>query len=373
MSGASVLRRTVIALLLSLALGFAGLYLVVGEAVFRPETYRVRNPGVPVMVLIVVAFLAKWVLPAMRIGLLCRGQKIPILYRSALFVHLVVMFVAALAPQNTGFGPATVAALKRLGVPVGRGIGVAVQVFLLDLVFFAWAVPLSVGYLDLSNTLELPAGARVVAFATACLAILVAVVLSRRPQLVVGLILAVARWRLMARFASRLRRVARDYYGSALDFLRMPASYWLALHLATAASWLGGFVLLWALMRLYGFEFGLLATLAILSSVTLIAHVFPTPGGSGFVEAAVGFGIGANPGGGAAAALLVWRLASFYVVFLLGPLAGWLLYLSRPVAATGEASPASGKGKPFESPPRDPQNREASRTGCGKDRRGGLV
>jgi uncharacterized protein (TIRG00374 family) len=338
-----VVRRTVIALLLSLALGFAGLYLVGGDAVFRPETYRVQNVSVPVVVLIVAAFLAKWVSPAARIGLLCRGQKIPVPYRSALLVHLIAMFVAALAPQNTGFGPATVAALRRLGVPVGRGIGVAVQVFLLDLVFFAWAVPASMGYLDLSNTLELPRSAGVVAFAAACPGILIAVVLSRRPQLVVGLILAVARWRLMARFASRLRKVARDYYGSARAFLRMPTSYWIALHLATAANWFGGFVLLWALMRLYGVEFGLLATLAILTSITLVSHFVPTPGGSGFVEAAVGFGIGANPGGGAAAALLVWRLASFYVIFLLGPLAGWLLYMSRPVAA----SPARGKRKPL--------------------------
>jgi uncharacterized protein (TIRG00374 family) len=346
----AVLRRTVIALLLSLALGFAGLYLVLGDAVFRPETYRAQNVSVPVVVLIVVAFLAKWLLPAVRVGLLCRGQKIPVLYRSALLVHLVAMFVAALAPQNTGFGPATVAALRRLGVPVGRGIGVAVQIFVLDLVFFAWAVPASIGYLDLSNMLELPPGATVAAFVAACLAILIAVVLSRRPQLVAGLILAVARWQLMARFASRLRKIARDYYGSTRAFLSMPASYWITLHLVTAASWFGGFVLLWALMRLYGVEFGLLATLAILSSLTLVSHFVPTPGGSGFVEAAVGLSIGANPGGGAAA-LLVWRLASFYVIFLLGPLAGWLLYLSRPVAATrepaGDASSARTRRRPL--------------------------
>jgi uncharacterized membrane protein YbhN (UPF0104 family) len=86
-------------------------------------------------------------------------------------------------------------------------------------------------------------------------------------------------------------------------------------------------------------EVGLLATLALLSSITLVSHVVPTPGASGFVEAAVGLSVGA--GGGAAAALLIWRLASFYVIFLLGPPAGWLLYLSRPVA--GDASAAHGR------------------------------
>ena len=318
-----MLKRTVIALLLSLALGFAGLYLTLGEAVFRPETYRAQNLGVPLVVSIVIAFLAKWFAPAVRISFLCRGQEIPLRYRSAVLVHLVAMFVAALAPQNTGFAPATVAALSRLGVSVGRGIGVAVQILVLDLIFFAWAVPLGVGYLVYSDALELPPGAGALALAAGCLAVVAAAALSRRPQLVVGLIFAVARWRFMARFASRLRRVARDYYRSARDFLKMPASYWLALHLATAAGWLGGFVLFWLLLRLYGVETGLLVTLATLSGITLVSHVVPTPGGSGFVEAAVGLSVGSR----AAAALLVWRLASYYVVFLLGPPAGWLLYV----------------------------------------------
>ncbi len=323
-----MLKRTAIALVLSLAFGFAGLYLVVGEAVFRPGIYRAQNLGVPLMVLIVVAFLAKWFSPAVRVGLLCRGQKIPVTYRSTVLVHLVAMFVAALAPQNTGYAPATVAALSRLGVPIGRGIGVAVQVLILDLIFFAWAVPASIGYLVYSDALELPPGAKVVAFATGCLAIVVAATLSLRPQLVVGLIFGVARWRLMARFASRLRKIARDYYRSARAFLKMPSCYWLTLHLATTAGWFGGFLLLWLLLKLYGVDAGLLATLANLNSITVVAHIFPTPGGSGFMEVAVGLSVGAG-GRNVAAALLIWRLAGYHVIFLLGPLAGWLL-LSKP-------------------------------------------
>jgi uncharacterized protein (TIRG00374 family) len=340
-----VLKRTVIVLGLSLALGFAGLYLVFGEAVFRPGTYRVQNPSVPVVVLIVIAFLAKWFSPAVRIGLLCRGQKIPILYRSALLVYLTSMFVAALTPNNTAVGPATAASLSRLGVPLGRGIGVAVQVLVLDLVFFAWAVPLSIGYLVYSDTLELPPGTRVVAFVAGCLAIVAAAALSRRPQLVVSLIFAIARWPFLSRFAFQLRKIARDYYRSARAFLEMPASYWLKLHLATVANWFSGFVLLWLLLELYGVQAGLLATLAILSSITLVSHFVPTPGAAGFMEAAVGLSIGANPGApNVAASLLIWRLASFYVIFFLGPPAGWLLYLSRPV---GDTSPAHSRRKPL--------------------------
>ncbi len=333
-----MLKRAVIVVPLSLALGLAGLYLALGEAVFRPETYRVQNLGVTVTVFIVITFLAKWASPAVRVWLLCRAQKISIPYRSALLVHLVAIFGAALAPQNTGFGPATVAALSRLGVPLGRGISVAMQILVLDLIFFAWTVPLSLTYLVYSDAIRLPSGIMVIAFATAGLGIVAAAVLSRHPRLLPYLIFAIARWRFMARFASRLRRVARDYYRSARIFLKMSAFYWSALHLATAVGWLGGFALLWALMELYGAEADLPVTLAVLTGLTLVSNFVPTPGAAGFMEAAVGLSIGANPGGGAAAALLIWRLASFYAIFLLGPLAGWLLFLSGSVAATGDGS-----------------------------------
>jgi uncharacterized protein (TIRG00374 family) len=346
------LKRAVAVFVLGLALGFAGLYLVAGGRIFEPETYRVRDPSVLVVALCVAAFVAEWfVMDPARIWLLCRNQKIPLSFRSAILVHLTSMFVAALTPGNAGFGPTSAVALKRLGIPFGRSVGVAIQVVILDLIYFAWSVPLSLGYLIYSDTLQLPLGPEFAAFATVALAIGGAVFLTRYPRLVVRLILAVARWRLMARFASRMRRIARDYYRSARAFRNMSVSAWLALNLVVATGWFSGFVLLWLLLDLYGVEAGLLATLAILSSITLVSHVVPTPGASGFMEAAVGLSVGANPGGGAVAALLIWRLASFYVIFLLGPPAGWLLYLSRPaaspVSAVGDASPAPGRREPL--------------------------
>ncbi|HEX5974792.1 MAG TPA: hypothetical protein VFY57_06500, partial [Rubrobacteraceae bacterium] len=115
----------------------------------------------------------------------------------------------------------------------------------------------------------------------------------------------------------------------------------LMINVVVAAGWFSGFVLFWLLLKLYGVEVGLLATLAILTSVTLVSHLFPTPGGSGFMEAALGLSIGA--GGGAAAALLLWRLASYHAIFLLGPPAAWLLYLSKPVMNSGVSEHERGK------------------------------
>ena len=327
-----------------LALGLAGLYLVAGDQVFRTETYRVRDPNTLIITLCVVAFIAEWfVMDPARIWLLCRNQKVPLPFRSAVLVHLTSMFAASVTPGNAAVGPAIAVALRRSGVPFGKGVGVAIQVLVLDMIFFGWSVPLSLGYLIYSDTLRLPPGSEFVAFVTAALAIVGAVSLTRYPRPVVRLVLALARWRFMARFASRLRKIARDYYRSARAFKGMAVSTWVALNLVVAAGWFSGFALFWLLLELYGVDAGLLSTLAILSSLTLVSHFVPTPGGSGFIEAAVGLSIGAA-GGSVAAALLLWRLASFYVVYLLGPPAGWLLYQSRPA---GGASAAHARRKPL--------------------------
>lgn len=324
--------RAVVVFVTSLALGFAGLYLIAGDQIFRIETYRVRDPSLLVAALCVIAFVAEWfVMDPARIWLLCRNQEIPLPFRSAVLVHLTSMFAASVTPGNVAVGPAVALALRHLGVPFGKGVGAAIQVFIFDMIFFAWAVPLSLGYLIYSDTLRLPPGSEFAAFAIAGLAIVGAVFLTRYPRPVVRLILAVARLPVLGRFASRVRGMARDYYRSAIAFRSMALSTWLALNLVVAAGWFSGFVLFWLLLDLYGVEADLLATLAILSSVTLVAHLFPTPGGSGFMEAALGLSIGA--GGGAAAALLIWRLATYHAIFVLGPPAAWLLYLSKPVAA----------------------------------------
>jgi uncharacterized protein (TIRG00374 family) len=326
--------RAVAVFVIGLALGFAGLYLIAGDQIFRVETYRVRDPSLLVAALCVIAFVAEWfVMDPARIWLLCRNQGIALPFRSAVMVHLTSMFVASVTPGNVAVGPAVALALRRLDVPFGKGVGVAIQVVIFDMIFFAWAVPLSLGYLIYSDTLRLSPGPQFAAFAISALAIVGAVFLTRYPRPVVRVILVAARWPYLNRFATRLRGMARDYYRGAIAFKNMALSTWLALNLVVAGGWFSGFLLFWLLLDLYGVEADLLATLAILSSVTLVAHLFPTPGGSGFMEAALGLSVGA--GGGAAAALLIWRLASYHAIFLLGPPAAWLLYLSKPVNKAG--------------------------------------
>ena len=282
-----------------------------------------------------VTLLAEWLLPAERLRLLCLSQYVELPFRSALLVNILSVVGGAVIPGGTGQGPAVVAALGRLGMPIGKGVGVMMQIYVLDLIFFAWSVPLSLWYLIYSDTIYLPADLKVFTLVAIFLVFAGAILLGRYPRLVVSLLLTIAKWPLLSRFEVRLRKIAHDYYRSSRSYLSMPFFTWLKLHLVTGANWLGGYVLLWGLLKLYGINTNLLGTVALLGVITLVSQFIPTPRGAGFVEATVGLSIGAGQGGGVVAALLVWRLSTVYVSFLIGPLAGWLLFLSPRVKRIG--------------------------------------
>ena len=320
--------RTVLVFLLSLALGFAGLYLVAGAELFRAETYRIEALTPWLVFVCVAAFFAEWLMPGVRLQLLCRDQGISISYPSALLVHLISVLGAVVTPGNAGGAPTAAVALNRIGVPFGRSIGAMLQVFILDLFFFAWAVPLSLAYLLVSGAVELPTTIEAVGLGMAVLALAGAVVLGRYPRPVVAALLAASKWPVVRRFDARMRGVARDYYRSSRSYGRTPALWRVVLNIVTAVHWLAAFVLLWGFLELYGVDLGLAVTLALLNILTLVSQFVPTPGGAGFVEAAVGLSVGSYAtSGSVAGALLLWRIVAFNIIFLIGPFAGWLLYL----------------------------------------------
>ena len=328
-------------LCLSLALGFAGLYLVAGSELFRAETYRIQKVRSWILLVCAMAFLAEWMMPAVRLQLLGRSQGVDISYPSVLIVHLVSVFGAVVTPSNAGGGPAAAVALNRIGLPLGSSIGIMVQVFVLDLFFFAWAVPLSLAFLLISGAVELPVVIEAVGLGAAALALAGAVAIGRYPRPVVAFLLAVAKWRAVQKFETRIRGVARDYYRGSKSYGRTPAFFRAAIHLVTATHWLAAFVLLWGFLELYGVDLSLAVTLALLNILTLVSQFVPTPGGAGFVEAAVGLSVGSYAvTGSVAGALLLWRVLAFNIIFLFGPFAGWLLYLRA-----GGAGRRSGQRK----------------------------
>src|SRR5690606_40153385 len=151
------MKRMLALLLLSLGLGLGGLYLATRESIPSPTTYQPHH-ATPLLVSIAVAsLLALWLMPIIKLMVLARAQNHRVGPGTAFIAHVGQVFGAAMTPSGTGGGPALVLALERAGGPVGTGLGIAVQLFVLDLAALGALIPLGLVYLLLFSPLSLTA------------------------------------------------------------------------------------------------------------------------------------------------------------------------------------------------------------------------
>jgi glycosyltransferase 2 family protein len=316
--------RTVLLFVVSFTLGAVGLYLVGGD-VFDPATYAPARVAPVPIVIVIVAVAGLWSLLAWRLKLLVGHQGTALSGMTALLVHLTYTLGSALTPGGSGGGGVLAASLRRLGVRLGRSIAVAVQIFILDIVFLAWASPLALLYLLWVRGLAVPTSVQWLVWTCVGLAVCAAVLLAGYPGATARLILWVARRGPLRRYRDPARRLARDYYRAGRIFQHLSTKNMVTLQLVQLGGWSCSFLALWAWMNLY-LPADLPVVLAVATTASLLSIVMPTPGASGLIEAVVGLGAMSELGDtGVAAPILLWRFTTFYIVFMMGPLAGWWL------------------------------------------------
>lgn len=327
------MKRTLAVLLLTIALGVAGL-VVFGGPTLRTTTYRPVRLDVLTVAVVVVSLLTQWIVPLFRLRFLAavHGYRVPRLH--AAMAHVAMVFGSAVTPGGSGGAPALAAALAHVGVPLGTSMGVAMQVAVLDLVLFAWLIPVALITRAAVGSLTVPWQVGAAGIAAVAVAVALAMALVRLPRPIVAAVLALTRVRALRRWAPRLRALARSYYRAARTFADLGLGAWSYLQTLTLAAWLASFVMLWGLMRAFGQDAGLLDVVTSMSIVTLVSFFVPTPGAAGFTEAAVSLTAATAP-------LVWWRLGNFYLAYVLAPLAAWGLWRRPPVAAirVGVASP----------------------------------
>lgn len=344
------MKRLIGVLALSLLLGFGGLYLATRESVFSAATYAGFRPDPTVLIVIVLSFLLLWLAPVVKIKALLASQGHRITAREAFTAHVGQVFGTAMTPSGTGGAPGLVLALERSGVPLGTSVGVAVQLFILDLAALGVLIPIGVAYIVVISPLSLPPALTALALGAAAVALVGSIVLARYPVALYRLIKRASAWRLLRRFRDRLTRLGREYYVSAVAFRDLPLQRFVYLNATNVVAWLANFLLLWALLSGYGAQARLLDVLAVLSIITLVGFFVPTPGAAGFTELMVGLMVDTSTTQTSIAApVALWRAATFYVAYLIGPLVAWLLIARRPRRRPGRrgarrVSPADDPG-----------------------------
>jgi uncharacterized protein (TIRG00374 family) len=330
-----VKRPVLQALALSIVLSALGLAIVAWQVGGVQSFLRIRALDGWHLALALAALYASFAVAATRLQLICRLLGHKLRHRHALRAHLLGLFASAVTPGGSGGVPAVALTLDVQGVERARAWAAGLAVISADVVFHAWATPLALAVLYGAGLYPRTPLWTALAIGATVVTAVMAYLLLFRIQLLAPLLRSLLRGPLLRfrrhglRFMDRFLEANRLLTGASL------ASRFL-IQALTAIAWATLFAILPLIVRGLDAQVGPLIALAGQAVLIVIASVFPTPGGSGFLELGLSwFLVRQGSGEVATAAVFAWRLLTFYSIFLIGPFVGGYLVVRL---ASAEAS-----------------------------------
>lgn len=311
------MRRAIAFAALFGALGLAATLWLLGEDL--SSLGRVPASAIAIGVgLLVLNYLAA----SLRLRLLVRMAGHDLGLPACLRAYALGLFTSAVTPGSAGQAPAVVLSFSRDGVPASRAWSVNVYVWVLDLVFLAYSVPISLLLVGRSMSVVRIDRPEYLAVAVALGTAALIWVLVFRLRWLSTLLNATFRLRWLRRwrhsvldFTTRLESAAGDLRGGTLVER-------FTLHGLTAVVYLSTLVTFWVMVHAVNPRAALLPTMATAQVPTVLAAFFPTPGGAGILEVFTASLMRAGSARDVAAAILGWRLITFYSRFIIGPALG---------------------------------------------------
>lgn len=324
------MARVWLSLALSLALGVASLWLVLPDAFDRQLVRALGRVGGLELAGLLGLVGLWWLLSAWRLRFLAHATGGRLSLVGGVQAHVAGVFGAAVTPAGGGNSLGIALLLYRLGLTSEAAVAVAVMSLVGDLVFFCWALPTFGIYLHLGGVrLPIEHLGWVIA-GTSVLALVTSWLLAFRLDLAVRATRRLARLPWLRRLRPRLEEFLERLELAGERFALRPWSWHLRFHLLSGAGRVVHFLVLNAVLVALGLRFEQLVVLGVQILVHAFAFVVPTPGASGYQEAAITFALrGRVPSTGLSAAVILWRVLQHYVYFLAGPLLGGPALLRR--------------------------------------------
>ena len=284
--------------------------------------------------MLLTAIAVCWLARAMKMQLLMRQLDLHSGFARVFAISLATDFAFISTPGGVGGYAASIYYVRREGASMSAATTIAVADQLLDLAFFAVALPLA----GLMVSSELPRPLTVLAFGASALMVAIgAGTLLARGKIATWL----ANENLLTRRWPRLRRrqqTLHEFLSSVAAHMRLlrhgGIMNLLALTGSTAVQWTTRYGALWIALTVLGDKVPFALTLLLQSLVLHAALWTGVPSGAGGAE----LGLSATlapwvPVASLAPALLLWRITTFYVCLMAGAIAISLLSQRHPHSA----------------------------------------
>ncbi|HLU82121.1 MAG TPA: lysylphosphatidylglycerol synthase transmembrane domain-containing protein [Trueperaceae bacterium] len=252
--------------------------------------------------------------------------------------HVLGLFAAAITPSGGGNGIAIGVALQQDGVKPAVAWSAAVYTMVLDLLFFAWSIPLAAVLLFRASLISqqllwLALGASLLFLA---LWYGVAYHLAKLTHLVARLFSmpVLKRWR---------RPVVRFFEGIGKATGTMArGDFFSQVVLQALTVLLHGaiYTVFYVLAGALGSPLALLPTLALLLIISAASHVVPTPGGAGYFEVALSYAFSQRGApASVTAAVVAFRVFTYYLPIVLGAVLGGQVLINALKPGQPEPAP----------------------------------
>lgn len=256
-------------------------------------------------------------------------------WKRAFRTDIMCAFTSAITPSVVGGSALAVFYLNREGIRVGRATSLTLTTLFLDELFFVVFCPVIMLLVPAGDLFGSPAfdggsesllmgGVRLVfwlVYAGICIwtAILYMAIIAR-PEAARRLLVALAQWRMLRRFAPKLLGVADNMVETSRWVKGRDLRWWSRVFGATVLSWFSRYFIVNAIF--WAFVPGVSPVLVFARQfvVWVVLMVSPTPGGSGISEWLFANYYGDLIGnlGVAAVIALVWRIFSYYIYLIAG-------------------------------------------------------
>ncbi len=321
-------RRVLFALLTSLLLSALGVGLVIALTGERESLAQLGSLSAQALLLGLGLLALHYFAGGVRLALLARLCGTPVSIWRSTRAFILGLFCAAVTPSGGGNAPAIALALRRDGVRGSLAWAITLYTSVLDLLFFAWAVPLAAFILYLGGSLPPLLFWLCLLLAPLCLLLWYGLSFQlgrlKRTLLRLFALPFLKRWqRAAGRFLERFDETAQFV-------AQQPWRNQVYLQAATTALHLGLYAIFYAVARDLGLNVTLGETLALLLLVSITSYVVPTPGSSGYLEVALTYAFAQNADTTLVIpAVLAWRGLSFYLSVVIGALLGGSIFVKE--------------------------------------------
>lgn len=290
-----------------------------------------------------VLVVTGWLLRAFKQGLLMQRLGVRTGAWRTLGISLAIDCAFLATPGGVGGYAAGIYYVRKAGTSYAAATAIAAGDQILDLLFFALAMPLAA--LSLAQVSELPpALSASAAFGGLIALVALAVLIALRRRL--------AAWFFGARgpverlaFLRRRRESLQSFFdnvgGEARKMMRGSPAYFALAFSATAVQWLTRYGVLWLILDLFDHSVPFALLLLLQGVVLHVAQWTGMPAGGGGAD----IGLAATlapfvPTGTVASALLLWRIGTLYLPLIAGAIAvialRWRDRVLRPAAVVAE-------------------------------------